>query len=252
MQCHPSRGKKEAFAQTRRGDESVNIRASLALDPHHPPSLFFSVPGFLSMDRRGSISSTPSSSRIPLGKRTASTAGLESAAAGELSLPPSFPLSSLPSSFILSLIASNLYSSSSLTPPEPPATVRRTNLLLQHDLERRLRSAQARELELQSQLDDTKRELDSAKDVNRRLVEDDAWREEDAEKKRVQQEEEKVCFSLLASLLELIPTNPFLPSPFEALGLSCSPSSSSSFDHIAFTEIPSINCQHPSSHLLSL
>jgi len=76
--------------------------------------------------------------------------------------------------------------------------VRRTNLLLQHDLERRLRSAQARELELQSQLDDTKRDLDSAKDVNRRLVEDDAWREEDAEKKRVQQEEEKVgpCYSL--------------------------------------------------------
>ncbi|KAL7411993.1 spindle assembly checkpoint component Mad1 [Mrakia frigida] len=132
------------------------------------------------------MSSTPLSSRIPLGKRTASTAGLESAAAGE-----------------------------------PPATVRRTNLLLQHDLERRLRSAQARELELQSQLDNTKRELDSAKDVNRRLVEDDAWREEDAEKKRVQQEEEKK--SLQATVNTLRSTC----SAFESENLSLSETLSS-------------------------
>ena len=147
------------------------------------------------MDRRGSISATPSSSRIPLGKRTASSAGLEAApAGGELDRSSLRPRSSrwglcwpvLSKSTHLTCVSYYYYLA------EPPATVRRTNLLLQHDLERRLRAAQSRELELQSQLDETKRELDTAKDVNRRLVEDDAWKEEDMEKKRVEQENEKV------------------------------------------------------------
>ena len=70
--------------------------------------------------------------------------------------------------------------------------MRRTNLLLQHDLERRLRTAQSRELDLQAQLDEAKRELDTVKDANRRLVEDDAWKEDDWDKKRVEHENDKV------------------------------------------------------------
>jgi hypothetical protein len=78
--------------------------------------------------------------------------------------------------------------------------MKRTNLLLQHDLERRLRSAQARELELQSQLDQARRENDGLKSVNRRLVEDDENKEREDEQRRLKEASDKVRFPLLARL----------------------------------------------------
>jgi hypothetical protein len=78
--------------------------------------------------------------------------------------------------------------------------MKRTNLLLQHDLERRLRSAQARGLELQSQLDQARRENDGLKSVNRRLVEDDENKEREDEQRRLKEASDKVRFPLLARL----------------------------------------------------
>ncbi|CED85573.1 Mitotic checkpoint protein MAD1 [Phaffia rhodozyma] len=87
-------------------------------------------------------SQTPISSRIPLGKRTAEHAGLASST------------------------------------QEPPSTARKTQAILQSDLERRLRASQQKEAELLALLEEARDEIETARDINRRLAEDDARREE--------------------------------------------------------------------------
>jgi hypothetical protein len=67
--------------------------AVLVTTTHRPARCTPSLSARLAMERRGSMLATPSSSRIPLGKRTAATAGLEAAPpGGELNiLAPAAP-----------------------------------------------------------------------------------------------------------------------------------------------------------------
>lgn len=59
---------------------------------------------------------------------------------------------------------------------EPPSTVRKTQSILQHDLERRLRASQQKEAELFALLEEAKEEIESGRETNRRLVDDEVRR----------------------------------------------------------------------------